>query len=127
MAGLARLKRRAEFLQVAGKGRRFAAPGLVLQAGPPAPRNEAPPAARVGFTASRRVGIAVERNRARRRLRAAADLILPEHAAPGRDYVLIARGETLKRPFALLLADLETALKRLGVWCDAAPPPGELM
>lgn len=79
-------------------------------------------AARVGFTASRRVGIAVARNRARRRLRAAADRLLPAHAAPGRDYVMIARSGTLTRPFALLLGDLETALKRLGAW-RAAPAP----
>jgi len=116
MTGLARLKRRAEFLRVAGKGRRWSMPGLVLQALPHPSGAEAAAPARVGFTASRRVGIAVERNRARRRLRAAADRILPVHAAPGRDYVMIARSETLKRPFNLLLADLETALRRLEAW-----------
>lgn len=115
MAGLARLKRRAEFLQVA-KGRRWATPGLVLQARPQPADTSLPLGARVGFTASRRVGIAVERNRARRRLRAAADRLLPDHAALGQDYVVVARSETLKRPFALLLGDLETALKRLGAW-----------
>lgn len=123
MAGLARLKRRAEFLQVA-KGRRWATPGLVLQAR--AQSSDATPvaAARVGFTASRKVGIAVERNRARRRLKAAVDRVLPDHAAPGQDYVVVARTETLKRPFALLLGDLETALKRLGAWRDTPVEDG---
>jgi ribonuclease P protein component len=72
-----------------------------------------PPAPRIGFTASRKVGIAVERNRARRRLKAAAAAVLPQAGEPGFDYVVIARGETLTRPFADLLGDLETALKRV--------------
>ncbi len=122
MAGIARLKRRAEFLRVAGKGRKSVTPGLILQA----LRHpvEAAPAVeaerlRVGFTASRKVGIAVERNRARRRLRAAVDRVMPLHAAPGNDYVLVARAATIGRPFAALLGDLETALRQLGAWRGA--------
>jgi ribonuclease P protein component len=121
MAGVARLKRRAEFLRVAGGRRKWVTPGLILQAlrRPAAGAGEAASEApRVGFTASRKVGIAVSRNRARRRLRAAAEHVLPAHAAGGHDYVLIARGETLTRPFASLLTDLETALRRLGVYRD---------
>lgn len=71
---------------------------------------------RVGFTASRKVGNAVARNRARRRLRAAAAQILPVHAAAGHDYVVVARHETLQRPFGDLLGDLAAGLKRLGVY-----------
>lgn len=118
MATLARLKRRAEFLAVAGSRHHWATPGLVLQEAPrpaDAGLQEAP---RVGFTASRKVGMAVERNRARRRLKAAAQLVLGRHAAPERDYVLIARRETLKRPFRDLLGDLESALRRLHAWRD---------
>jgi ribonuclease P protein component len=107
---LARLKRRAEFLRVAAANRKWATPGLVLQAAP----REGGGEARVGFTVSRKVGDAVRRNRARRRLRAAADQLLPACAAAGRDYVIIGRPATLDRPFTALLGDLEQALTRLG-------------
>src|SRR5689334_8684020 len=109
MSGLGRLKRRAEFLRVAGAGRKSVTPGLILQVAPQ-PDTAASPegvALRVGFTASRKVGIAVERNRARRRLRAAVQQVMPLHAVPGRDYVLIARAGTAARPFAALLGDLK--------------------
>ena len=68
---------------------------------------------RVGFTASRKVGNAVMRNRAKRRLRAAAAQILPVQGSPGTDYVLIARGTTAGRPYAALIADLAAALRRV--------------
>lgn len=81
--------------------------------------NEAEPASppiRIGFTASRKVGSAVARNRARRRLRAAVAQVMPVAAAIGHDYVVIARAATVKRPFPALLSDLEGALRRLGAW-----------
>jgi ribonuclease P protein component len=121
MADLLRLKRRAEFLRVAGKGRKSVTPGLILQAlgrDAAAADGAGGEAARVGFTASRKVGIAVVRNRARRRLRAAVDQVMPLHAAAGHDYVLVARAGTVSRPFAALLADLERALRELGAWRD---------
>lgn len=70
-------------------------------------------AIRLGITASRKVGNAVARNRARRRLREVARLVLPASAAPGQDYVLVGRATTLQRPFAMLVADLDAALARL--------------
>lgn len=79
------------------------------------PADTTPATIRVGFTASRKVGSAVARNRARRRLRAVAAAIMPS-AAPGHDFVVIARADTLTRPFPGLLADLEAALRRLGAW-----------
>ncbi len=112
MAQLQRLTRRAEFLQVAAVRRKSVAPGLILQAA----RQPAADGLRVGFTASRKVGNAVARNRARRRLRAAASAVLPLHAAPGHDYVLIARAGTLTRAYDGLLDDLSAGLKRLGVY-----------
>jgi ribonuclease P protein component len=113
MAALARLKRRAEFLRVAGAKGKWVAPGLILQAAPRIAQDGEP---RIGYTASRKVGIAVVRNRARRRLRAAVAAMMPLHAAPGYDYVLIARAATARRPYAELVGDLETGLKRLGLW-----------
>ena len=122
MAIVGRLTRRPEFLRVADGRRKWVAPGLILQA-----LDRQPPSlaaggreARVGFTASAKVGNAVARNRARRRLKAAAAALLPLHGRPATDYVLIARIETLTRPFPALLQDLEAALRRLRCYVDDA-------
>jgi ribonuclease P protein component len=88
-------------------------PGLILQAArqPEGSRHVA--LVRVGFTASRKVGHAVARNRAKRRMRSAAASILLDKGRPGTDYVLIARASTTDRPYGTLLADLESALRRV--------------
>jgi ribonuclease P protein component len=75
-------------------------------------------APRVGFTASAKVGNAVARNRARRRLRAAAAAVLPCHAQPAHDYVLVARAGTLNRRFTDLVGDIESGLRHLGLYCE---------
>ncbi|HJN61218.1 MAG TPA: ribonuclease P protein component [Alphaproteobacteria bacterium] len=124
VARIVRLTRRSEFLRAQAQGRKAAMPGLVLQAvrtaGQPAcagnsdagdAGGEAP--IRVGFTASRRAGGAVARNRAKRRLRAAVAHVMPGHARAGHDYVVIARAATLQRGFEDLRRDLETALTRI--------------
>ena len=113
---LSRLTRRSEFLRVAGRGRKAARPALVLQA---LPQPEGP--LRVGFTATKKIGNAVARNRAKRRLRAAARLTLAEAPPPGWDLVLIARDGTGSRPWDKLLADLRGALRHLGVVPEQAP------
>lgn len=88
-------------------------PGLVVQMRRrPASEASAEPV-RYGLTASRRVGNAVARNRARRRLRAVAEQVLPTCAEPGCDYVLIGRTATLDRPYAALVDDLKRAVARL--------------
>ncbi len=128
---LVRLKRREEFLRVAGARRKWVAPGLILQARPAGSPARGPvgkgggggPAAigegfRVGFTVSRKVGNAVARNRARRRLRAAAAEVMPRHAKAAHDFVVIGRLATLTRPYGALVGDLKTALRRLGAFCD---------
>ncbi|MQX35414.1 ribonuclease P protein component [Roseospira navarrensis] len=122
----ARLKRRGDFLRVAAARRKVVTAGFILQAAPnPAvrrlPAGATPPGPRLGFTCSRKVGNAVVRNRARRRLRAAADTVFPTDARPGLDYVLIGRQETNDQTFARLLEDLRKALKRVA---EARPTPG---
>jgi ribonuclease P protein component len=86
-------------------------PGFTFQARRRA-EDEAPGAVRVGFTCSKKVGNAVARNRAKRRLRALAREVLPEAGRPGWDYVLIGRpGITVTRDFATMLAELRSAIE----------------
>jgi ribonuclease P protein component len=120
---IARLKRRSEFLRASSEGRKWVTRGLILQAVPSAqsqPETVDNQAITIGYTASRRVGGAVLRNRAKRRLRAAVARVMPAHAAGGYDYVLIARPETLSRPFDGLVGDLRAALARLSLERDIA-------
>jgi ribonuclease P protein component len=113
-AALARLKKRSEFLAVAATNRRWSTPGLVLQARPCDPDGTSP-AVRLGFTATKKIGNAVKRNRARRRLRAAAAEVLCAATTQPADLVLVARAGTIDRPFCDLKSDLSQALKKLGL------------
>lgn len=106
-----RLTRRPEFLRAAGKGRKAAVGGVVLQA---LPRDDARPV-RLGFTVTKKVGNAVIRNRTRRRLKEAARLLLQAQPVTGFDLVLIGRDSTRGRDFNALQADLRKALERTGV------------
>jgi len=103
-----RLTQRADFL-AAAKGERVPASPFVLQV---RERGDERPA-RVGFTVSKKVGSAVERNRVRRRLRE----IVRRHDAlmvqSGHDYVLIGRRAALSMPFDAMIAEFTGALKRL--------------
>jgi ribonuclease P protein component len=124
-AALDRLRKRSEFLAVAAANRRWTAPGLVLQVRPhPISDNaETLDAAeprrggdlRVGFTATKKIGNAVKRNRARRRLRAAVREVLGGADTKSADIVLVARQGTIARPYAELKTDIAAALRRLGV------------
>jgi ribonuclease P protein component len=113
VTAIGRLKTRAEFLHVRG-GARFTAPSLVLQARRrPVGETEDAPVARFGFTATKGLGGAVVRNRARRRLKEAVRVAGPSHAMEGYDYVLIAREGTVQRRFTELIRDLERALAKV--------------
>ena len=121
-APIERLKQRSDFLRVAAARRKWVTPGLILQAARCPAADAASQGFRVGYTASRKVGGSVERNRARRRLRAAVAGVMADHAERGVDYVIIARRGTLDRRFADLAADLETACRRLAT-AQVGPRP----
>lgn len=112
---MSRLIKRADFLRL-NRGRKWAAPGVVLQMAE-TPSSDPPQTKatdiRVGFTVTKKVGNAVVRNRAKRRLREAARAVLPLLAVRGHDYVLIGRDATLTRPFATLVEDLKQALRKV--------------
>jgi ribonuclease P protein component len=102
-----RLRQRADFL-AAASGSKTSAPAFVLQV---RKRTEDGPV-RFGFTVTKKIGNAVERNRIRRRLRqmvrlAAGDL------TPGHDFVLIGRRAALKLPFDRMVQDFDGALRRI--------------
>ena len=116
---LVRLRNRGDFLRAAREGKKWVTPGLILQCRIHEEAESTHLAERrLGFTVSRKVGNAVARNRARRRLKAAADEVMPGQAARHRDYVIIGRNATLDRRFPDLIGDLETALEKVGAMAD---------
>jgi len=102
-----RLKQRADFL-AAATGIKVPAPAFVLQA---RQRKDQGPV-RIGFTVSKKVGNAVERNRVRRRLRDIVRLLPAENLRPGHDYVLVGRRAALALPFDRMRKDFDGALRR---------------
>jgi ribonuclease P protein component len=104
------LRHRADFLRAAS-ARRQGTQGFLLQA---RARDDDTSAIRVGFTCSKKIGNAVTRNRAKRRLREIARALLPQNGRAGWDYVLVGRpGTTIDRDFTLLLSDMNSALERI--------------
>lgn len=103
-----RLKRRADF-RAAAAGMRAPGRAFVLQGRQRAAEGEV----RVGFTVSRQVGNAVERNRGRRRLRELVRLAATGRLHGGHDYVLVGRRAALELPFAEMVRELDAALRRI--------------
>ena len=117
---LRQLQKRAEFLFVA-QGISAARGAVVVQAR--AREDRALHEAGVGFTATKKVGGAVVRNRAKRRMREAARALLPLHGRPGLHYVFVARAGTPSRSWERLLDDVRQALQALEAGGDKARPP----
>ncbi|ESR26977.1 ribonuclease P protein component [Lutibaculum baratangense] len=114
-----RLRKRRQFL-AAARGERAVTPTLILQA----VRREGEETC-LGFTVSRKVGNAVERNRVKRRLREAARALSPRHAEPERHYVLIGRRDTLTASYDSILQDLARAFKRANKRTAAVKDPSD--
>jgi ribonuclease P protein component len=94
----------------ANGGKRAPMPGFVLLA---RPRADGDPAMRIGITVTKKIGNAVVRNRMKRRFRALARDVLPEHGIAGADHVLIGRAGGVERDFAQLRAELVKALAKV--------------
>lgn len=111
---IGRITARSDYLAVAATGRKWVTPSFILQASPPltTDNNQAPPA-RVGFTVSKKVGNAVKRSRARRRLKEAARANFPAKAPAGWDFVIIGRAIATNYPFEKMGADMRWALAKL--------------
>jgi ribonuclease P protein component len=103
-----RLRQRADFL-AAASGAKVAAPAFLLQA---RRRGDDGPV-RCGFTVSKKVGNAIERNRVRRRLRELVRLSAGGRMRAGHDYVLVGRRAALSAPFERMVRDFEGALRRV--------------
>lgn len=108
---LVTLSKRSDFMR-ASRAPRVVMPGFILQMHKRKPEDTN--GIRVGYTCSKKVGNAVARNRAKRRLREVARLVLPQTGLEGTDYVLVGRAvETANRPFEVLLDDLHKAVIKL--------------
>lgn len=110
---LSRLKKRQDFLRLTRLNAKWVSPAFVLQIAPTPKEDTVSSFIRLGFTASRKVGNAIKRNRCKRRLRALSDAIFPLYGKERHDYVLIARHGCLIRNFDQMKEDLAEALQNI--------------
>ena len=110
------IKKRSHFLRVTETRKKWISPAVIVQVAKN--KDIVADKIRVGYTASKKVGNAVLRNRAKRRMREAARLVMSENGVKSHDYVLIARKEITERPYSELIRDLKWSLKRLHVEPD---------
>jgi ribonuclease P protein component len=109
MMKITTIRKRADFLLAASSGFKFVKPSVIVQSR----KREDTDEMRIGFTATKKLGNAVIRNRAKRRMRAAAAKLVPEFGLPGCDYVFIGREKVYMGKFSELLCDMRHSLKRL--------------
>ena len=109
------VRQRRDFLFVQHKGVRQVMTHFILQAAVKSTSTALQPAFsyRTGVTASKKVGNAVARNRAKRRMRALFRKLECDHAVSGTDYVLVARHSLVQAAWTELLADFSIAAKRI--------------
>lgn len=106
---LTQITKRADFLKIQSKGRKWVSHGLIVQTMPGQPGEM-----RIGYTVSKKVDkSAVKRNRIKRRLRAVAADVLPSGAATGHDYILVGRPQTATRSYETLCKDLRWCLRKM--------------
>jgi ribonuclease P protein component len=104
------IKKRSDFLLAAKSGFKFVKPTIVVQI---RKRNDDSNLIRVGFTATKKIGNAVIRNRTKRRMRVLAHKYLKEFGVTGCDYVFIGRDNAYKADFVIIINDVKHSLKRL--------------
>lgn len=114
----ARMRKRSDFLSMRG-ARRYNCESFTLQARSRAENEISGSYCRFGFTVTRKIGNAVQRNRVRRRLKEAAR-IAADHAVCGHDYVIIARPAAIAQTFSALAGDLARGIEMVSRPCTGA-------
>ena len=105
---LGKITKRSDYVK-ASKGRYIKTSSLFLQK----VKRDDKKSPRYGVTASKKIGIAVERNRAKRRIRHAIKEVLPKYGKNGYDYVVVATIKTNKVSWKTVINDLEKAFKEI--------------